>query len=79
MTAFDEWWAKAFGDLPNYADNPVVKEPARAAWHTAVAAERERCANVLLARAAELRAANADADGQIYENAARKIREGRTP
>jgi hypothetical protein len=44
---FDEWWATTYGTQPNYADNPVVREPARAAWEAATgraATVAERCA-----------------------------------
>lgn len=39
---FEEWWKKQFGGHHNYRDNPMIMEPARAAWDAAVAAERDR-------------------------------------
>lgn len=30
--SFDEWWAATYGRYENYLNNPVIREPARAAW-----------------------------------------------
>lgn len=46
VPTFEEWWQKAFGHQVNYADNPIVRFPARDAWNAANAATAARDAEL---------------------------------
>ena len=65
MTPFEAWWQLEYGNQPNYADNPLVREPARLAWEAAWLTALSRAEQVRDYYRADVEQAETPGDGLV--------------